>query len=497
MSENDERPSRAAWATALAMSLASAAAVWLLVGSDAPLGVVGEWVWNRTPRWPTPAAVLIVAAATVGYVAFCVVGLRIGSTAARLAALLVAGAGLQGALLSLPPAGAGVERWAISLHFAPASGYLTEAAKIDDLGAFLADYRGWLRTKGSFHLGTHPPGLLVVNRLSLDLFEGRPRLARAVVRRTPPPLRQGLRQLGPQTPAAEQATVVLVATATWLAALLTLLPLYGLARLYAPPAGAWAAACVWPTVPAVASFLPTGDCLLPSFAVATVALVATAARRGGAGGFAAAAAAGIVWVAGLWFSLALLAIAPLVVGAVGWETVRNARRPASAVGAAVGLAVGVALALLGHGWLAGENLPAVWRVNLAKHAGFYDAMPRSYGTWVWVNLVELAVALGPALAAVVAVTLLRGGARWREGVWVPVAGWAATVLLLDLSGRNLSEVARLWILLLPFATLAATPLAQSRGGRACWALLLALQVAVAAAALAGVEPLLPFALPAP
>jgi uncharacterized membrane protein YoaK (UPF0700 family) len=48
-----------------------------------------------------------------------------------------------------------------------------------------------------------------------------------------------------------------------------------------------------------------------------------------------------------------------------------------------------------------------------------------------------------------------------------VCAWWVTLLVLDLSGKNLGEIARLWILMMPFASLAAAAaLCRDRSGAA-------------------------------
>ena len=90
------------------------------------------------------------------------------------------------------------------------------------------------------------------------------------------------------------------------------------------------------------------------------------------------------------------------------------------------------------------------RWNLRHHAEFYDEYPRTYAIWLWVNVVEMIVALGiPA-----AVWCLAGLKAFRQ---VPVSVWSTllVLVLLDLAGRNLGEVARLWMLFMPPLLIAA------------------------------------------
>ncbi len=53
------------------------------------------------------------------------------------------------------------------------------------------------------------------------------------------------------------------------------------------------------------------------------------------------------------------------------------------------------LAFVLAGWLVtGANPFVVWSWNLHHHARFYDEYPRTYWLWLWVNGIELAIAIG-------------------------------------------------------------------------------------------------------
>ena len=103
------------------------------------------------------------------------------------------------------------------------------------------------------------------------------------------------------------------------------------------------------------------------------------------------------------------------------------------------------VASISLGWfLTGANPITVWTWNLRNHARFYVEYPRTYLAWLVVNPIELAVALG--LPAVVWCAIGLAGPRS-----VPRTAWAtlAVLVLLNLIGRNMGEVARLWLLYMP------------------------------------------------
>jgi hypothetical protein len=206
--------------------------------------------------------------------------------------------------------------------------------------------------------------------------------------------------------------------------------------------------------------------------------------------------AGVFWWIGLCFSLAFLALAPIVVGAVAIQgsTWRSGIRLFLLHGGAFALG-----ALVPTIWVWRELqlfLPSVWGLNLENHAGFYQHMPRSYWPWTLVNLIDLAVAIGPGVLTLsLATWIIRSSRRRRGALWRLDLVYWGTILLLDASGRNLSEVARLWLFLTPFACIGAGRLLDSIPlGRAFRVVIWGFQGTCALVVASGVEPLLPIGL---
>jgi hypothetical protein len=118
-------------------------------------------------------------------------------------------------------------------------------------------------------------------------------------------------------------------------------------------------------------------------------------------------------------------------------------------------------------WLGGFNWVdgfAATRVEYAKSI----ARRRPYRYFVVSNLVVLAVSVGPATVAGIA--LLR-----RRAVWVLVGGAIGGALVATLSGYSKAEVERIWLPLTGFLTLAAAALPDGPIPRRAW---LAAQLAV-------------------
>jgi hypothetical protein len=131
-------------------------------------------------------------------------------------------------------------------------------------------------------------------------------------------------------------------------------------------------------------------------------------------------------------------------------------------------------------------LVEVWWTNLQKHRGFYDHMPRSYWVWIALNALEFAVVCGVP-------TVLAAFALGRKPPGLPLAtGVLGTLLVLNLTGKNLSEVARLWLFAAPLVCAAAGRSADEKNLPARLACgLLLMQILLAIFLVSGSEPLLP------
>jgi hypothetical protein len=429
-----------------------------VVGTPAiPLGLPGEWTWNRLRAGAgvDGPGLLLGLVAVLGYAAFAAAGIRAmragpsrGRTLAWLAALGPAAVLVQVAALTAAPAGYGLAKWT-TLGMPGASGYLDLARDaVADRGAFWAAYPGWIAEQDALHVGTHPPGLILVADVVLSGFERRPEAARALNARLPAGLDAAFRAiLGPR-PHPERAAMVVLGLMTLLASALAAWPVFAMARPGGDLGAAWAAATLWPLVPAAVLFQPTADTAYPLLAALALALAMTPAAAGPIGRerLATAILAGAVLAVGMQFSLVFLAVgfvAFLVLVATPGRDRTRRLRAVLATGAGF-------LAVSGLLWaVSGANPLPIWLANARNHHRFYAEFPRSYWGWVALNPIETAVAIGLPVAALVGYA----GARRR----LPAVAVATllTLALLTLTGRNLSEVARLWLPFFPALVVAA------------------------------------------
>lgn len=457
---------------AVDLSLATAAllvlgVLTLVYSNDLPLGVAGEWEWPRIHEpWPV-LGLLIAALGVVAYGEFAALGYRaLGDGSASFArearwvsGLSVSAVAVQVVVVAGAPGIYGPPKWTF-IHFLRGStGYL-EIAR-DQVGPdpwkFLADYPRWIAARESNHIGAHPPGLIAAHAGLLALAQRNPAAARILSDWTPRAVSDGFEhaemRMRPDRrepiPATERAAALLVSLITLLASAGTMVPLYLLVRESLSARCAWAAAALWPLAPAPVLFQPISDAAYPMLSASALAMAVWSAR------FLARSAAASSWLAaalavgsggvlalGMLFSLAFLpvglvaALVVLATPALCW-----ARRLGAVAWIGVGFAGGV-----GIWWLAtGANPLVVWSWNLWHNARFNEGSRRSYFPWVWRNPIELAIAAG---LPVVVWGLVGAFADVRR---VPRVVWSAlaVMILVDLSGRNLAEVARLWMIFLP------------------------------------------------
>ncbi|WP_020670228.1 hypothetical protein [Amycolatopsis nigrescens] len=187
----------------------------------------------------------------------------------------------------------------------------------------------------------------------------------------------------------------------------------------------------------------SADGLFAGVTACGIALLALATRqfqrdRGTAVPLAVLAGVLLGFGAYLSYGLVLLGLLALAVGWLG----RSVRALVFALLGA--LAVVAVFTMAGFWWLDGYHL-----VVERYYQGIASARPYSY--WVWANLACLALVTGPAVAAGLRRSAVRGflDPPWRrDPVLLIVAAAALTVLFADLSGLSKAETERIW---LPFA----------------------------------------------
>jgi hypothetical protein len=427
---------------------------WGLRARRFPLGVPGEWEWPRIAAHPDAAALFLAGLVLVFHAGFAAIGMRTISRHRRtvplwLGGLVVAAVGIQLSIQEAAPPGYGLTKW-VTLELHGSSGYFGEAKKVvRDPRAFWRNYPQWIARQGVLHLGTHPPGLILASALVKRSVDEHPDIARRIDANLPRSFVQGYATI---VGGRDRQAVAVLGVATLIGCSLTVLPLYALVRSRFPSEIAWTAAALWPVVPSAILFQPTADTWFPLLSTTALAL----ASRGRSW---SAILAGVVLAVGMQFSLVFLAVGLIVAVVLMLDGDLVApgplpltwRRRAGFI-AATGAGF-VATTLLFWG-IARANPFVIWWWNAQNHARFYQQFHRSYLAWVVVNPIETAVALGWPCTVWAVLGL------WRTG---PAVAWATAFVLvvLTLGGRNLSEVARLWLPFFPML-LAASAAGMAR-----------------------------------
>jgi hypothetical protein len=479
------------WSSLLLPTLA---VVWGAWAGSFPLGVRGErgeWEWLRVaPDSGLGLSLIPPAVAAALYIGFVWLGqrrisrCRPAELAGWLGGLVACGFTWLWIVQESAPETYQLSKAAWVLYFRGSSGYFAEARdEAADLAAYLARYENKMAVGDVLHIGTHPPGLIVILRALLNLCERSPALVDLVLATEPDSVREAFAELRrtalhPPNPVAREHEAVL-----WLATLLlqagaalTVAPLFGLLRMGFSRRASWLAAAFWPAVPALAVFIPKSDCLYPLLSTVLVWLWLTGLKRQS---LLLAALTGLVLWVSLSLSLAFLPVALLAalitVGHYVGPCLRIRATPESprsietvqtrglrqALKMTLAALTGFLVPCVMSWAMLKLNLAMVWWLNLRNHAAFYDRYSRTYWKWLLVNPLEFAVAAGMPLA-VLAVWGISGQWRASRGrlpghVWFGLG----VLALLWLSGKNMGEAARLWILFIPFLVWFAGPVFEA------------------------------------
>lgn len=444
--------------------LGVAGMVAVLLNRQTPLGVATEWEWTRLSHGVAPTFLgwMMGVAALAGYAAFCAIGHHVlakrgdGRVARDVIAAVLLGVAsivVQVAMHEAAPPGYGLTKWSFAQHSPGSHGYYAVARTGDlaDVRQFLARFPEWIQVQDALHIGTHPPGLFVLWRSVLDWMNGHPAEAERVVRWLPGSVKGGFREIEKysELPLADRAAMGIMGALGLLASALTVWPLYVCVRWSGgAPRSAWLAASFWPLVPSAVLFQPATDVLYPVLATSAVALTARGRR-------ADSVMAGVILALGMQLSLVFLAVG-LLVGLVLVAANQHSMRERLGLVLLVGVGFVVMTLLV---WVAmGANPLVIWYWNQRNHGRFYEQFVRSYWPWQLGNALDVAGGLG----IVVVLWAIVGMFRDRRAL----VGWLtlAVLALLQISGRNLSEVARLWLPLFPPLVIAAGAGIESLGG---------------------------------
>ena len=344
-------------------------------------------------------------------------------------------------------------KWAYVNYFSSSTGYFKIAR---DQAAqhpweFLARYPEWIRSQDSLHIGTHPPGLIVAQCILIRTLQQNPALTDLLIDSMPPSVQVGFRQLegidGRPIRRWERASLYATALLTLLACAGTVVPLYLLARAALPAPAAWAAAALWPLGSAVNLFQPGADTTYPFLSTTAWALAAWAARSQHGTGrpqrprLLLCSMSGVVMAFGMVFTLAFLPVGLITALIILLNRTLSIRSRASLI-----LATGAGyLAFVLGAWLVtGADPFVVWRWTCITTPGSTTSIPAPIGS-----------GSGPTRSSWRSPSGYRRSSGARPACsprgTIPCSVWATllVLILVNLTGRNMGEVARLWMLFTP------------------------------------------------
>ncbi|WP_339729962.1 hypothetical protein [uncultured Gimesia sp.] len=475
--------------TLLPFLIAAILTIGLFWFTQLPLGIPGEWTWERIPFVrPEMIPGWIVAGIAFGvYLLAALLGLsRIKYANQFELSIWLAGLAASGIFWSLllqdsPPAEYRLTKAPFVLFYKGSSGYFTEAQTgIPDVKRYLADYEIKMNQGDVLHEGTHPPGLPLFYRTLIQLCESTPGLQSFLLQTQPTSFQEATEIIANLTAATENPLTERDCAVLWLATLITLvmssltvIPLFLLSREFTSREVSWQVAAFWPLIPAALIFQPKSDALYSVISILFLYLWVVAWRRNSKPCYLLA---GVLLWSGFCLTLAFLPVAlcaALFSVLETWQLRNDNSLPIPTwkrfLTATVSGLLGLLLPTLLLEIFYEINLLQIWRLNLQNHAGFYQQYPRTYWKWLLVNPIEISLALGLPVVWLTGKSLccrIRSGTDqeaipFRSGFTNLSLSCVIVLGLLWLSGKNLGEAARLWLVFLPWFLIMTIPYWQT------------------------------------
>jgi len=469
---------------AAALTLLATALVWFRA---VPVGVPGQWVIaGGRPTWsalfyalPALGLILLLTAAVLPKISSASRAEE-AIAVAMLAAFLLAAQFAVGSLGRF-----GAQESFIALATNTTNRYFEESGRIEGTIRYLRTYRKRAAESEGWQLKTHPPGPVLFFYGTRRIVGACPPLKRAVlhVARKLTPRENYWRnqealafldaQLDDDAEAAGWLSVALLR----LAAALSCVPLYLLARKLYDKRCAFIGAALGGLIPSLLLFNALIDQLYPLIGLVVLLIARRAAERQSLG---TNVAAGLVLFVGLLFSLSFVAFAVIAIAMQAWLLLTDAeagvlpKRLRRLMLMTETLMIGLLLGAVGVFLLSRLNLVGVWAACIKGNARFNSASGRTYLAWLAANPLMFTAFLGlPAAVLWVRSTASDAGRLIMQRTAAAIEPLpiitAGTLALLWLYGANLGEVERLWMPLMPLCALAG---AGSVGGRTMPALVL-------------------------
>lgn len=422
------------------------------------LGLLGEWVWPYVPAFHLTGAVVpaIGLFAIYSLIAFLLWKKREAKRWLPLLLVALVIVAWLGQIALNAACGRGLVFLGACVASPVSTTYYSEASKVEGVLDYIRTYPDLMPSMDQ-HAATHPPGAVLVywalkgfaynlavsfGSLSQDWLAAHSDevlLWRAMVKRG----------AGADLTEMQLLGAGLVAWLIGLLGMLGLIPAFLLARRLAGLEAAVVTALCYPLVPGQMLFLPALDLLFPPlvFTLGWLLLKSLEPRQRWL-----AVLAGLLLAGGVFINFGLLALLPLF-GLFAWLLGRSLKEAPNSrkvlLGATCFAAAGFAVPMLV--WARLTDFPLMWSQAMAAHHAL--TATRTYSFWLGLNLLDVAIFLGLAAWPLLA----SGLARWPRNqslLTLFTLSVCSILLLVDLSGSVLGEVARIWLFfymaLLPF-----------------------------------------------
>lgn len=356
--------------------------------------------------------------------------------------------------------------------------YFLDAAKVGSMTEFLGTFHLRMPTL-LCHSKTHPPGPIVFYWLILSLLRIAPAVSSFILKLGSglhlnlEYIANSLRTSGINPTHEVLSSAIASGFVLPLIASMTIFPIYFFGkRLYGPEL-ALTSSVIFLVIPSMTQFSPQMDQLFSLFAVSTVAAFYYALEDRD---WRYSAASGFLMFLGLFFSLGILALLPIMLclyvraylaeKATGWYG-REERRTRFVVQNGLVFILGFSIPYVLSLLVFEFSLLRVFAAILADQRRFNVTQHRTYSTWLVYNLYDFFVFLGVPVSMLLAKRIYNFLKNVQHEIQKQtnlfLVALIASLAILDFSGVTRGEVARMWIFLMPLVVLAGAPGLQSAG----------------------------------
>lgn len=446
-----------------------------------PGGVAGEWGWPYRPLDITsklwlPVSVFLLAAVVIWYLMGINHAREIGKGREFVSVAILALFAFLVCMSVFPLTKQGFDELPLIIINPSYTGYFNDAAKVNDFLSFIGNYASRIPHLG-IHSGTHPPGPILFFCYINWLMEKAPFLAASTIKvgdflhLNYSYLSDSLVAYGLSPERSIIATSIAAGLLMPFISGLTVVPLYYLGKEhYGRRIGFYAAAlCI--CVPSIIFFTPQMDQVFVFLAVSTVTTFYLGLKRKN-GWYIFLA--GVIYSVGIFMSLGLLVLLSFIGFLMAKEAAENKLLVAKKKGVGglatyfkfdikaaltFGFTVVIFYAVLMS--VFDFNIVRVLKAILVEQQAINVKLARTYSKWVFYNLYDFFTFFGIPISFLFLKRIISNFSRLKEAgigqVDMLLIPLLVTLVVLDISGVIRGEVARVWMLLMPFSVLVSAP----------------------------------------